>query len=133
MDKLRSIAFEPVQHGESTLTRRDLRMVPSVYVDGFKSVGPETNMKKAWSLIRGIIAMDEAPPLGQYLGCGHENIVSVPPVVIRTSPGHAPLLSSQHRATHTHVRGATPALMATCRTRLQWLQSLARRENDGQA
>lgn len=30
-------------------------------------------MKKAWSLTRGVIAMDGPTPLGKYLGCGHRD------------------------------------------------------------
>lgn len=49
-------------------------------VDDFKH-GLESNMKKARSLIRGVIAMDDPAQLTTSSGCGREKIDSMPPAV----------------------------------------------------
>lgn len=68
-DKLRSIGVAPVNSLESSLTHCNLRVILSVYVDDFKMFGPEANMKKAWSLTRGVIAINELRnTIGNALG-----------------------------------------------------------------
>lgn len=103
-DKLRSIGFEPVRDwGGSAFTHRDFRMVLSTYAGDWKTVGPEANMKNAWFLVLGGIAMGERTPLGKYLGSGHEIIELVPQVP--ESLGHPPLLSSQSCTTNSGAGG----------------------------
>lgn len=64
-EKLRSIVSEPVHTWESTFTHRDPRGIFSVSVDDFKMSGPDTNIIKAWSLIRVVIAVAKPTPLGK--------------------------------------------------------------------
>lgn len=76
-----------------------------ILVGDFKLVGPGDNMKKAWSLIRDVIAMDDPTILGKYLGCGHEKLYSVSLDVASAPLGHIPLLSSQSRASNGSAVG----------------------------
>ena len=43
-----------------------------VYVDDFRMSGPSGNLAKGWSLISKGLKVDPPTPLGQYLGCDHE-------------------------------------------------------------
>lgn len=70
-------------------------MVLGVYVDDFKMAGPENDLKKAWPLIRSVIAMDAPTHLGKYLEHGHENIKTVSPDIIKASVRRPPLLPPQ--------------------------------------
>lgn len=80
-------------------------MILSVYVDEFKMGGREHSMKKAWSLTRGVIALDDPKNLGTHLGCGHEKLNSVSQDVVKASMGHVPFLSGQSRTTSGSVGG----------------------------
>lgn len=82
-EALLSAGFEPVPQWESTFIHKNLQMILSVYVDDFKMAGLTSNMKKAWSIIRNVISMDEPRDLGKYLGRGHEHVVSVSNAVIK--------------------------------------------------
>lgn len=68
-DKLRSIGFEPSHTCESRCTHRNIRLNLSVYVDDFNVTGLDVDLRKAWSLVRGVIGMDEATSLGAHVGC----------------------------------------------------------------
>lgn len=60
-----SVGLEPETNLESSFIHKDLQMVLRVYADEFKMVGPSDNTKKAWSVIRGVIAMDGPTSLGK--------------------------------------------------------------------
>ena len=48
-----------------------LKLILSVYVDDFKLVGKEENLKEGWKLmIDSGLQLDPPEPLGDYLGCG---------------------------------------------------------------
>lgn len=84
-------------------------MVLSAYVDDFKMAGPVDNMKKAWSITRGVLSMDEPANLGKYLGCGHEELRPVSSDVMKVQSGT--FRSCHHSlALRMRVREANPSV-----------------------
>ena len=51
---------------------KDVGVLLSVHVDGFKLAGPTSSMEKGWRLIASNWELDPAQPLSLYLGCIHE-------------------------------------------------------------
>ena len=52
-----------------TLLDKDLRLFLVIYVDDFKLSGPTKNLAQGWSLLRRRLQIEEAAPVGVYLGC----------------------------------------------------------------
>ena len=70
-EKLLKCDFEPIPGWECLFFHRRLRLILSVYVDDFKLVGKQENLKEGWKLITGSgLVLDPPTPLGDYLGCG---------------------------------------------------------------
>ena len=53
----------------------ELKVILSVYVGDFKKAWKNTNMPKAWALMRSAgLILDEPTPFRDYLGCGQKPI-----------------------------------------------------------
>ena len=69
-EKLLKCEFEPIARWECLFFHRRLRLILSVYVDDFKLVVKQENLKEGWRLITGSgLDLDPPTPLGDYLGC----------------------------------------------------------------
>ena len=71
--------FEPIREWKSCFIHRELKVFLMVYVDDFKCSGRETDVDKAFELIKTDspgkstipLQLDDIEPTGRYLGCQH--------------------------------------------------------------
>ena len=92
-EKLLKCDFEPIPGWECLFFHRRLRLILSVYVDDFKLVGKQENLKEGWKLITGSgLVLDPPTPLGDYLGCGQFPVHITPEEAQRRLEHISPLL-----------------------------------------
>ena len=53
----------------STYYHKEMELLLVVYVDDLKMAGPESSMKKGWSMLRSKLDLEPETDLGLYLGC----------------------------------------------------------------
>ena len=71
VERLKQCGFVPMVGWECLYFHEKLKLILSVYVDDFKLVGKEENLKEGWKLmINSGLQLDPPEPLGDYLGCG---------------------------------------------------------------
>ena len=77
---LRSIGFVPIApEWPSCYFNPSMKLFLIVYVDDFKMSGPKSNLPRGWAMIRKGLNMEPPTPLGNFLGCRHEEVtVSLP-------------------------------------------------------
>ena len=69
---LRKVGFKPANEGWPGLyVHEELNVLLMVYVDDFKAAGTPEALKKAWSLIKSGLDLDEPGDVGRCLGCHH--------------------------------------------------------------
>ena len=70
---VKKVGFHPVGEAwPSCYAQPALRLLLVVHVVDFKLSGPAASMSQGWSLLRRRLQIEEAKPIGLYLGCHHE-------------------------------------------------------------
>ena len=70
-EHLASVGFVSVPDWRSTYWHIELKLLLTVYVDGFKMAGPSANFTEAWGLMRQKFKTDEPHAVTICLGCEH--------------------------------------------------------------
>ena len=66
-----AVGFDFLPDWPSVFFHKELRLVLVIYVDDFKLAGPKISMERGWKLLGENIKLEEARPIGRYLGCLH--------------------------------------------------------------
>ena len=66
---VRKVGYMPVGEGwPSCCVHPALKLLLVLYVDDFKLAGPRANLKEGWRLLRLHLSIEDATPIGLYLG-----------------------------------------------------------------
>ena len=66
-----AVGFDFLPDWPSVFFHKELRLMLVIYVDDFKLAGPKISMERGWKLLGENIKLEEARPIGRYLGCLH--------------------------------------------------------------
>ncbi len=65
------VGFDFLPDWPSVFFHKELRLMLVIYVDDFKLAGPKSSMEEGWKLLSLKIKLEQARPIGRYLGCLH--------------------------------------------------------------